>query len=130
MFALDTKILVVDDMKTMRMFITRVCKDLGFTDITEANDGDQAWALINAGEKQFGLIISDWNMPNVSGLDLLKNIRNDARFAKTPFLMVTAESEQEKANEAVEAGIDGFVLKPLDKDRLIENIEQVYKKYS
>jgi two-component system chemotaxis response regulator CheY len=130
MFALDTKVLVVDDMKTMRMFITRVCKDLGFTDITEAVDGALAWSMINSGEKQFGLIISDWNMPNMSGLDLLIHVRGDARFSKTPFLMVTAESEEEQANKAVEAGIDGFVLKPLDKDRLIQNIEEVYKKYS
>lgn len=130
MFSPNTKILIVDDMMTMRKLVGKVCKELGFTDLTEAADGAKAWELVSNANPAFGLIISDWNMPNTTGLDLLKRVRSDSRFGKTPFLMVTAEAEGHQVAEAVKSGVDGYVVKPFDKDTLKAKLEAIYKKYS
>jgi len=130
MFDPKTRILIVDDMMTMRKLVAKSCKEIGFTDLTEANDGSQAWAKVGEASPPFGLIISDWNMPNASGLDLLKRVRADSRFGKTPFILVTAEAEQHQIVEAAKAGVSNYVIKPFTTDSLREKIEQVHKKLS
>ncbi len=130
MFDLKTRILVVDDMMTMRKLVTKACREIGFTDITEANDGSQAWQAIGEASPPFGLIISDWNMPNCSGLDLLKRIRADSRFGKTPLILVTAEAEESQIVEAAKAGVSQYLVKPFTTDSLREKIETVHRKLS
>ena len=128
MFDPKTRILVVDDMMTMRKLVSKVCKDLGFTDLTEASDGILGWEAISNANPAFGLVISDWNMPNCSGLDLLKRVRSDSRFSKLPFVMVTAEAEQHQIIEAVKSGVSNYVIKPFTADILKEKLEAVHKK--
>lgn len=128
MFDLKTRVLVVDDMMTMRKLVAKACKEIGFTDITEANDGAQAWTLIGEASPPFGLVISDWNMPNSTGLDLLKRVRADGRYGKMPFLLVTAEAEQHQILEAAKAGVSQYVIKPFTSESLREKIESVHKK--
>lgn len=130
MFSPDTHVLVVDDMMTMRKLVTKSCKELGFTKITDAADGALAWAAIQEANPPIGLIISDWNMPNTSGLDLLKRVRADGRFGKIPFIMVTAEAEQHQIMEAVKSGVSNYVIKPFTADILKEKLEAVHKKIS
>lgn len=128
MFDPKTRVLIVDDMLTMRKIVGKICKELGFTSITEACDGNEAWKQVEAGN--IDLIISDWNMPNCTGLDFLKRVRADSRFKKTPFLLVTAEAEQHQVAEAVKSGVDQYVVKPFSKDQLQAKLESVHKKYS
>jgi two-component system chemotaxis response regulator CheY len=130
MFDLKTRILIVDDMMTMRKLVAKACKEIGFTDLTEANDGIQAWTLIGEAVPSFGLIISDWNMPNSTGLDLLKRLRSDSRFGKTPFILVTAEAEEHQIVEAAKAGVNQYLVKPFTTESLREKIEAVHKKIS
>ncbi|MBY0515778.1 MAG: response regulator [Bacteriovoracaceae bacterium] len=130
MFDPKTRILVVDDMMTMRKLVSKVCKELGFTDITEAADGTIAWEALSNAPSPFGLIISDWNMPNCTGLDLLKRLRSDGRLAKTPFVLVTAEAEQHQVVEAMKAGVDQYIVKPFNQDDLKTKLEAVHKKYA
>ncbi len=130
MFDPKTRILVVDDMMTMRKLVSKVCKELGFSDITEAGDGTAAWESISNAPAPFGLIISDWNMPNCTGLDLLKRLRGDQRFSKTPFVLVTAEAEQHQVVEALKAGVDQYIVKPFSPDDLKTKLEAVHKKYA
>ena len=128
MFDLKTKILIVDDMMTMRKMVGKVCKEIGFTDLTEAADGVIAWETVTNANPPFGLIISDWNMPNCTGLDLLKRVRGDQRYSKLPFVLVTAEAEQHQIIEAIKAGVSNYVIKPFTTDSLKEKIEAVHKK--
>ncbi len=129
MFDPKIRILVVDDMMTMRKLVTKICKELGYSDITEAGDGAKAWEAITNANPSIGLVISDWNMPNSTGLDLLKRVRGDSRYKTLPFLMVTAEAEQHQVAEAVKSGVDNYVIKPFDKETLKMKLEAVYKKY-
>lgn len=128
MFDLATKILVVDDMLTMRKIVQKGLKDLGFTDFTEAADGAKAWEVVNGSAQPFGLIISDWNMPNATGLDLLKRVRADGRFKNTPFILLTAESESTQVAEALKAGVDHYIVKPFTPDILKKRLEEVHEK--
>ena len=128
MFALTTRVLIVDDMSTMRKIVKKICTEIGFTDITEAADGNQAWEAITNAPAPIGLIISDWNMPNCTGLELLKRIRADHRYKKTPFLLVTAEAEQAQVMEAIKAGVDQYVVKPFTRDDLVKKLGMVHKK--
>lgn len=128
MFDPKTKVLVVDDMLTMRKIVTKILRELGFTDIIEAADGAEAWTKTQAGG--VGLIISDWNMPNCTGLDFLKRVRADQNLAKTPFLLVTAEAEGHQVAEAIKSGVDQYVVKPFSKEGLKAKLEMVHKKYS
>lgn len=130
MFLPNTKILIVDDMMTMRKLVTKVCKELGFSDFTEATDGAVAWQLISSSPQPFGLVISDWNMPQCTGLDLLKRTRSDSRFSQLPFVMVTAEAEQHQIMEAVQSGVSGYVIKPFTADMLKEKLAAVYQKHN
>lgn len=128
MFDPGTRILVVDDMLTMRKIVIKTCKELGFTDIIEAPDGALGWQALTTAKPAVGLIISDWNMPNCSGLELLKRVRGDSRFGKTPFVMVTAEAEQHQIIEAIKAGVSNYVVKPFTPEALKEKLEAVHKK--
>lgn len=128
MFAPNTRVLIVDDMMTMRKLVTKIMKEMGFTDITEAADGGKAWDAVNAAAAPIGLVISDWNMPNVTGLDFLKKVRGDERFAKIPFLLLTAEAEKHQVVEAVKSGVDGYVVKPFAAEALKEALQKVHAK--
>jgi two-component system chemotaxis response regulator CheY len=128
MFDPKTKILIVDDMMTMRKLVGKVCKELGFSDLSEASDGAKAWEAISSASPPFGLVISDWNMPGTSGLDLLKRVRGDSRYGKLPFVMVTAEAEQHQIVEAIKAGVSNYLVKPFTADALKEKLEAVHKK--
>lgn len=129
MFDIKTRVLIVDDMLTMRKLVGKVCKEIGFTDLTEATDGALAWKAINETQPPFGLVISDWNMPNTTGLDLLKRVRADTRFTKLPFIMVTAEAEQHQIVEAVKSGVSNYVIKPFTAGTLREKLEAAHKKF-
>ena len=128
MFDPSTKILIVDDMMTMRKLVAKACREIGFSDFTEAADGALAWEKITNQNPPFGLIISDWNMPNSTGLDLLKRVRSDSRMGKTPFVLVTAEAEQHQILEAARAGVSNYVTKPFTAEILKMKLEQVHKK--
>lgn len=128
MFDLSSRILIIDDMMTMRKIVGKVCKEIGFTDITEANDGALGWQAITDAKPGFSIIISDWNMPNCTGLDLLKRVRGDSRFSTLPFLLVTAETEQHQIIEAVKAGVSGYVVKPFNLDALKAQLESAHAK--
>lgn len=130
MFPPNTRVLIVDDMSTMRKIVGKTCKELGFTELTEAADGVQAWEALQNAPAPIGLVISDWNMPNATGLDLLKRVRGDSRFKGLPFILVTAEAEQQQVVEAVKSGVDQYVVKPFTKDDLKAKLEAVYKKYA
>ena len=105
LFKPDLKILVVDDFPTMRRIVKTLLKQNGFNNFTDAEDGEQAFKMLND-EGDFEFIVSDWNMPNMTGLELLKTVRADAKFKHLPFLMVTAEAEKENIIEAVKAAVE------------------------
>ncbi len=125
MIGLDVAVLVVDDMSTMRKVVMKACRELGFTNISEAADGVAAWEVIANSATPFGLIISDWNMPNCSGLDLLKRLRKDSKVGSTPFVMVTAESEKGQIAEAISAGVSQYILKPFKTETLREKLAAI-----
>ena len=129
MFNPSIKILIVDDMSTMRKLVKKNMTALGYSIFEEADDGQKAWAKLNE-QPDFGLVISDWNMPNCTGLDFLKRVRSDNRFKNLPFVLLTAEGEASQVREAVAAGVDNYVLKPFTMESLKEKLEQVYKKRS
>jgi two-component system chemotaxis response regulator CheY len=128
MFDLGIRILVVDDMFAMRKLVTKVCKEIGFKDFTEAGDGAIAWQLIQDAKPPFDLVISDWNMPNSTGLDLLKRVRSDSRFKTLPFLMVTAEAEQSQVAQAIKLGVSNYMIKPFTSEGLRDKLEAIHKK--
>lgn len=128
MFDKKSRLLIVDDMNTMRKIVSKNCRELGFLDITEAADGNLAWQAIISAQPPFDIIISDWNMPNCTGLELLKRVRADEKYAKLPFLLVTAESEQSQIIEAIKAGVSTYIVKPFSPGTLQEKMEAVYKK--
>lgn len=119
-------ILVVDDFSTMRRIVKNCLKQLGFENITEAEDGEIALSKLN--QSDFRLIISDWNMPNMMGIDLLKAVRSDSRFKGIPFLMVTAESQKENVLEAAKAGVSNYVIKPFTAEVLEQKMEAIFSK--
>ena len=109
---MNMPILIVDDYKTMLRIIRNLLKQLGFTNVDEATDG--AAALQKLRDNDFGLVISDWNMEPMSGLELLKEVRADGKLQKTPFIMVTAESKSENVVAAKEAGVNNYIVKPFN----------------
>lgn len=125
----DIKILVVDDMVTMRRIIKNMLKQMGFTNIAEADDGLTAWPIIENAIKEgtpFEFIIADWNMPQLSGLELLKKVRATLGLEKLPFLLVTAEAEEENVVLAAEAGVSSYIVKPFLPTVLKEKIEKIF----
>ena len=125
---LDKKmpILVVDDFSTMRRIVKTCLRQLGFDNVTEAVDGQQALDTLRAQPFQF--IVSDWNMPNMMGIDLLKAVRADEKLKGIPFLMVTAEAQKENIIEAAKAGVSNYVIKPFTADVLQQKMEAIFNK--
>ncbi|TCH97173.1 response regulator [Roseococcus sp. SYP-B2431] len=116
-------VLIVDDYKTMLRIIRNLLKQLEFDNVEEATDGAEALAKLRAGN--FGLVISDWNMEPMTGLDLLKEVRADARLKHLPFIMITAESKTENVVAAKQAGVSNYIVKPFNAETLREKIEKV-----
>jgi len=122
-FDFKIKVLVVDDFPTMRRIVKNLLKQLGFENIDEADDGVNALAKLKNGG--FGLVVSDWNMPNMEGIDLLRAVRQEPAVKDIPFLMVTAEAEKEKVIEAIKAGVDNYIVKPFTAEVLKEKLEKI-----
>ncbi|MCB9958558.1 MAG: response regulator [Rhodospirillaceae bacterium] len=120
---MSVNILIVDDYKTMVMIIRNLLKQLGFNRVDEALDGETALAKLRAAN--FGLVISDWNMEPMSGLDLLKEIRGDPQLTETPFIMVTAEAKSSYVMAAKEAGVNNYIVKPFNAATLKSKIQAV-----
>lgn len=120
------KILVVDDFSTMRRIIKNLLRDLGFTNTQEADDGLTALPMLQSGN--FDFLVTDWNMPGMNGLDLLKAVRKDADLAKLPVLMVTAESKREQIINAAQSGVNGYVVKPFTAATLKEKIAKIFER--
>lgn len=123
-FKPDLKILVVDDFPTMRRIVKTLLKQNGFNNFTDAEDGAQAYKILQA-EGDFEFIVSDWNMPNMTGLEFLKTVRADPKFKHVPFLMVTAEAEKENIIEAVKSGVSNYVVKPFTGATLKEKLQRI-----
>jgi len=122
----DMKFLVVDDFSTMRRIVRNLLKELGFTNVDEAEDGVVALSKLKGGNFEF--VVSDWNMPNMTGIELLKAIRADATLKHLPVLMVTAEAKKENIIEAAQAGASGYVVKPFTAATLEEKLNKVFEK--
>ncbi len=124
--ALDPSIpvLVVDDYGTMVRIIRNLLRQLGFSDVDDANDGAAALAKMHA--KRYGLVISDWNMEPMSGYELLRQVRADPKFGETPFIMVTAESKTDNVVAAKKAGVSNYIVKPFNAQTLRAKIESVF----
>ncbi|MFZ5452932.1 MAG: response regulator [Thermodesulfobacteriota bacterium] len=120
------KVLVADDFATMRKIVRNILKQIGFDDIVEAEDGQAALQVLK--HENIGLVVTDWNMPNMTGLELLEKIRKDPKTANLPVLMVTAEGLKENVVAAVKAGVNNYVVKPFTAEVLQEKLEQIFKK--
>ena len=119
----NLKFLVVDDFSTMRRIVKNLLNDLGYANVVEADDGTSALPLLQAGGIDF--LVTDWNMPGMPGLDLLKAVRADPKLAKIPVLMLTAEAKREQIIEAAQAGVNGYVIKPFTAITLKEKIDKI-----
>ena len=122
----NMKILVVDDFSTMRRIIKNLLRDLGFNNTSEADDGSSALPVLQNGN--FDFLITDWNMPGMQGIDLLKAVRSDEKLVKLPVLMVTAESKRDQIVEAAQAGVNGYIVKPFTAATLKEKIEKIFER--
>ncbi len=123
----NLKFLVVDDFSTMRRIVRNLLKELGYTNVDEAEDGVVALQKLKSGNYQF--VVSDWNMPNMTGIDLLRAIRADAALRHLPVLMVTAEAKKENIIAAAQAGASGYVVKPFTAATLEEKLNKVFEKH-
>ncbi|NOX34431.1 MAG: response regulator [Deltaproteobacteria bacterium] len=119
------KILIVDDFATMRRILKNILKQLGFKNLVEADDGTSAWEVLEG--QSIDLIISDWNMPKMTGLELLKKVRASDAYKGTPFLMVTAEAQKQNVIEAVQAGVSNYVVKPFTAEAISDKLEKILK---
>lgn len=122
----DMKILIVDDFSTMRRIVKNLLADLGYTNTAEADDGKTALPMLKS--SNFDFVITDWNMPGMTGLELLKAIRADERLAKTPVLMVTAEAKREQIVEAAQNGVNGYIIKPFTAATLQEKFNRIFER--
>ncbi len=120
------KILVVDDFSTMRRIIKNLLKDLGFANVQEADDGSTALPMLQQGD--FDFVVTDWNMPGMQGIDLLRAIRSDDKLKHLPVLMVTAEAKKEQIVAAAQAGVNGYVVKPFTAATLKEKLEKIFER--
>jgi two-component system chemotaxis response regulator CheY len=120
----DIKILIVDDFSTMRRIIKNLLRDLGFNNTHEADDGTTALPMLRNGD--FDFVVTDWNMPGMQGIDLLKTIRADADLKHLPVLMVTAEAKREQIIEAAQAGVNGYIVKPFTAATLKEKLDKIF----
>jgi two-component system chemotaxis response regulator CheY len=122
------KILIVDDFSTMRRIVKNLLRELGFTNLDEADDGQTAWPKLKAGGYDF--LVTDWNMPGMTGIDLLKTVRANPQTANMPVLLVTAESKREQIIEAAQAGVNGYIIKPFTAATLKEKIDKIFARTS
>ena len=122
----DMKILVVDDFSTMRRIIKNLLRDLGFTNTDEADDGNTALPMLKTGKYDF--LVTDWNMPGMTGIELLKTVRADDELKSLPVLMVTAEAKRDQIVAAAQAGVNGYVVKPFTAAVLKEKIEKIFER--
>jgi two-component system chemotaxis response regulator CheY len=120
------KILIVDDFSTMRRIIKNLLRDLGFNNTSEAEDGASGLAALRSGD--FDFLITDWNMPGMQGIDLLKAVRADTKLANMPVLMVTAEARRDQIVEAAQAGVNGYVVKPFTAATLKEKLDKIFER--
>lgn len=119
------KVLIVDDFATMRRILKNILKQIGFKNLLEADDGTTAMETLE--KNDIDLVISDWNMPKMTGLELLKWVRANKKYAKTPFLMVTAEAQKQNVIEAVQAGVSNYVVKPFTAEAISEKLKKILK---
>jgi len=122
----NIKILVVDDFSTMRRIVKNILRQLNFNNIIEADDGSTALDVLQ--REKIDMVVSDWNMPKMTGLELLKAVRSDDALKDIPFLMVTAEAQQENIIEAVKSGVSNYIVKPFTAETLGQKINQVFNK--
>lgn len=122
----NMKILIVDDFSTMRRIIKNLLRDLGFTNTQEADDGATALPMLQNGN--FDFLITDWNMPGMQGIDLLKTVRADPNLSTLPVLMVTAEAKREQIVEAAQSGVNGYIVKPFTAQTLEEKINKIFER--
>lgn len=122
----DMKILIVDDFSTMRRIVKNLLQDLGFNNTAEADDGCTALPMLKGGG--FDFVVTDWNMPGMTGLDLLKNIRADEKLKALPVLMVTAEAKKEQIVEAAQNGVNGYIIKPFTAATLKEKMDRIFER--
>ncbi|MEY4589774.1 MAG: hypothetical protein RL497_1850 [Pseudomonadota bacterium] len=120
------KILIVDDFSTMRRIIKNLLRDLGFTNTHEADDGITALPMLRSGD--FAFLVTDWNMPGMTGINLLKEVRADPKLVSLPVLMVTAEAKRDQIIEAAQAGVNGYVVKPFTAQVLKEKIDKIFER--
>jgi two-component system, chemotaxis family, chemotaxis protein CheY len=120
------KILIVDDFSTMRRIIKNLLRDLGFTNTHEADDGVTALPMLRSGD--FAFLVTDWNMPGMTGINLLKEVRADPKLVALPVLMVTAEAKRDQIIEAAQAGVNGYVVKPFTAQVLKEKIDKIFER--
>ena len=123
---LKMKVLVVDDFSTMRRIVKNVLKQIGYENIEEAEDGAQALAKLKSGG--FGFVVTDWNMPNMDGLEFFKASRQDPALKSIPFLMVTAEAEKDKVITAIQAGVNNYIVKPFTAETFKEKMDRIFEK--
>ncbi len=122
----NIKVLIVDDFSTMRRIIKNLLRDLGFTNTFEADDGNSALPLLKGGDFEF--VVTDWNMPIMQGIDLLKEIRKDPKLKHLPVLMVTAEAKREQIIEAAQAGVNGYIVKPFTAGTLKTKLDKIFER--
>ena len=122
----NMKILIVDDFSTMRRIIKNLLRDLGFTNVSEADDGSTALPMLKDGD--FDFVVTDWNMPGMQGIDLLREIRKDDSLKHIPVLMVTAEAKKEQIVAAAQAGFNGYVVKPFTAATLKEKLDKIFER--
>lgn len=122
----NMKILIVDDFSTMRRIIKNLLRDLGFNNTHEADDGNTAWPLLRSGN--FDFLVTDWNMPGMQGIDLLRAVRADPGLASLPVLLVTAEARRDQIVLAAEAGVNGYIVKPFTAQTLKEKLDKIFER--
>jgi two-component system, chemotaxis family, chemotaxis protein CheY len=121
---LNMKVLIVDDFATMRRIVKSILKQIGFSNIAEAEDGKTAFAQLK--EEKFDLVLCDWNMPEMRGIDLLKMVRSDDQLKDLPFVMVTAEAHRDSILDAVKAGVNHYIVKPFTAETIEERLKKVF----
>ena len=122
---LNMRVLVVDDMSTMRRIVKNILKQLGFSNLDEAENGQDALTKLRT--EPYGFVVSDWNMPVMMGIDLLRSIRADEKLKHIPVLMVTAEAQKENLMEAIQAGVSNYIVKPFTAETMQDKINKIFK---
>ena len=121
----NMRVLIVDDFSTMRRIVRNILRQIGFNNVVEAHHATTAWDVLN--REKIDFIVSDWNMPQMTGIDLLRKVRSSEQFADIPFLMVTAEAQQENIIEAVQAKVSNYIVKPFTADTMKQKIDKIFQ---